>query len=102
MSICSQSIFMERPRLKLFYSRNRRELLKLLIIFIYVEDITHSHLCFLLFSCSHLNAVLMRIIRLFKNMGGGQENNCSHSLLPFVLPQPAHLKRCFLLLKYFK
>lgn len=103
MSICSQSIFMEQPRLKLFFSRSGRELPKLLFIFIYGGFTTRSHPSLLLFSCSHPNGALMRIIGLFKNIRGGGENNCSHNQLWTLVPsEPAHLQRRLPLLKYFK
>lgn len=90
-------------KIKTFFSGSGRELPKLFIVFIYGGFTSRSCPCFLLFSCSHPNGALMRIIRLFKHMHGGGENNCSHNLLwTLALPEPAHLQRCFPLLKYFK
>lgn len=69
-----------------FSGRGRRE--KLLIIFIYGGFTPRSRPCFLSFSCSHPNAALMRIIRLFKNMHW-EGSNCSHNLLwNLIHPEP--------------
>lgn len=87
-------------KIKTFFSRSGRELPKLLIIFIYGGFATRSCPCFLLFVCSHPNAALMRIIRLFENIGGGGGNDCSHNLSQTLFyPELTHLQRCFPFIK---
>lgn len=74
-------------KIKTFFSRSGRELPKLLIVIIDRGFTICSRPCFLLFSCSHLNGALMRIIRLFRNMHGGGKT------IPTICFEPAHLQR---------
>lgn len=74
-------------KIKTFFSRSGRELPKLLIVIIDRGFTIRSRPCFLLFSCSHLNGALMRIIRLFRNMHGGGKTILT------ICFEPAHLQR---------